>query len=696
MNNSKIIRDSVHGYIYIPEKIFDFFIDTPIFQRLRRIEQTSMRSLYPAAHHDRFIHSLGTYHLGSKAIDALYNNVKNTSYYVEEDEPFWEKHKITFNLACLLHDCAHAPFSHSFEYLYFWGDGLESISNKFITTWENLKKNSNDEDKIDEFIADLTKYFNPEPNSPKPNPHESASSLVVLLYYAEGIKKYIELINNLDKNAGISFAYSDIEFIQRAIMGIPYKFTDEIIDIKTDSDYRQKNILNCLISLLNSKSFDVDKLDYITRDSNESGVDNVSVDIERLLKSLIIVEKHDFKIPTQVDTKFNNSFILNSVKSDIAFSETNNEINIFLEGNIKLEGFLDGTIEFQKGRISNSFIIDGTNDQPSEYIGRKEFNSQNKMKATISKAIVKGSFTGTITSAKNDFDEAGNILDGDMSCHLKGEIAGVIVGNIGGDVSGQTTYHIGYKSNAINIIEDTIIARNRLFLWIYAHQKVTYTDYALRRSAVYAFAKKSTSSSVDLPLLEMMNMGNNNLSEVVRIDSLTDNLSGNYLVDDSDLYTEIKKHASSNFEYINEYLSRKHKHTIWKSFAVYNSVFSNLSEHQKKKLWARLFNKDATSTDELEGDNKLFENSILNSMEGFEDIVFTWIKPSGIKLAELSVDDTYVAMNNSVRRLKDIMVRTKTVEQFADDSFFYLYSSKELSSDDKNKLIGKLKLCLKD
>ena len=64
--DNKIFKDCVHGYIRVPTDMVRFFIDTEIFQRLRYIEQTGMRTLYPSARHDRFIHSLGTYYLGSK------------------------------------------------------------------------------------------------------------------------------------------------------------------------------------------------------------------------------------------------------------------------------------------------------------------------------------------------------------------------------------------------------------------------------------------------------------------------------------------------------------------------------------------------------------------------------------------------------------------------------------------------------
>ena len=62
--STKVIKDSVHGYISIDDRFIPI-IDSAEFQRLKWIEQGSFRVLYPAARHDRFIHSLGTYHLAN-------------------------------------------------------------------------------------------------------------------------------------------------------------------------------------------------------------------------------------------------------------------------------------------------------------------------------------------------------------------------------------------------------------------------------------------------------------------------------------------------------------------------------------------------------------------------------------------------------------------------------------------------------
>ena len=53
----KLIKDNVHGYIYIDENYFDI-IDTAIFQLLKNVKQTSYVSLYPLSTHDWFIHSI--------------------------------------------------------------------------------------------------------------------------------------------------------------------------------------------------------------------------------------------------------------------------------------------------------------------------------------------------------------------------------------------------------------------------------------------------------------------------------------------------------------------------------------------------------------------------------------------------------------------------------------------------------------
>lgn len=98
------IIDPIHDFIRVYDHELSI-IDSPIFQRLRRIRQLSGAHLtYPAAQHTRFEHSLGVMHIASQAGNAL--NEKGL-FKSDDIEPL--------RLAGLLHDIGHGPFSHLFE-----------------------------------------------------------------------------------------------------------------------------------------------------------------------------------------------------------------------------------------------------------------------------------------------------------------------------------------------------------------------------------------------------------------------------------------------------------------------------------------------------------------------------------------------------------------------------------------------------
>ena len=100
MKGYKIFLDTVHGYISVPNGYCDKFVDTANFQRLRRIEQLSSRSLYPCARHDRFVHSIAVFHIGERLLDTIKSDG------VELDESLRQ----SFLIACLLHDVVTLRF----------------------------------------------------------------------------------------------------------------------------------------------------------------------------------------------------------------------------------------------------------------------------------------------------------------------------------------------------------------------------------------------------------------------------------------------------------------------------------------------------------------------------------------------------------------------------------------------------------
>jgi HD superfamily phosphohydrolase len=106
LKQQKIVNDPVYGFIHIPTGIIFDVIQHPIFQRLRRIKQLGLATLvYPGAEHTRFQHAIGAFHLMTKAIHVL----QQKGIEVSEEE------KEAAQLAILLHDIGHGPFSHSLE-----------------------------------------------------------------------------------------------------------------------------------------------------------------------------------------------------------------------------------------------------------------------------------------------------------------------------------------------------------------------------------------------------------------------------------------------------------------------------------------------------------------------------------------------------------------------------------------------------
>ena len=91
MSSSKTIRDPMYGYITIEEP-FAQLIDTEEFQRLRNIRQTGYQSLYPSALHNRFVHSLGVFYLGKKALGYFEKNIN-----ISEEDPEWKSIKVVLH-----------------------------------------------------------------------------------------------------------------------------------------------------------------------------------------------------------------------------------------------------------------------------------------------------------------------------------------------------------------------------------------------------------------------------------------------------------------------------------------------------------------------------------------------------------------------------------------------------------------------
>ena len=256
----KIFLDTVHGSIHIPNSYCKLIIDTLLFQRLRRVEQSSIRSLYPCARHDRFIHSIGVFHIGSMLIERLEYNMENMDSELFKElkySEYWKKVTESYKIACLLHDIGHTPFSHTFE-RYFDIDQPSILEDKLCEVVVS-----------EEFKQDL------EIMSPAAQ-HEMVSAYLLASQYNDAVEQL----------------GGDVEQGVRMIIGCNYN----------DADTLEKQFVNCLIKVLHG-DVDADRLDYAVRDQWAAGFTTSRIHIGRILRSITIIKEKQTGILTLCFTK---------------------------------------------------------------------------------------------------------------------------------------------------------------------------------------------------------------------------------------------------------------------------------------------------------------------------------------------------------------------------------------------------------
>ncbi len=241
---NKRFKDPIYGYIEIDASLIMQVVDTAEFQRLRDVIQTSYSPLYSSAVHNRFAHSIGVYYLGKMAAEAFHESIRAKSLQVPENISQYIE---VFELACLLHDVGHAPFSHTGEQFYLYKGERVRLHKTLIQLTGDAQ--------LEKEISD---------NAYKAAPHELVSAIVSLNIFCDALPDAMK------------------SFFVRCITG--YKFTQSV-----DMD---RSCMNCLIELLNSKIIDVDKMDYLIRDSYMSGFDTVTIDYVRLLQSICVEEEY--------------------------------------------------------------------------------------------------------------------------------------------------------------------------------------------------------------------------------------------------------------------------------------------------------------------------------------------------------------------------------------------------------------------
>ncbi|XP_063321085.2 deoxynucleoside triphosphate triphosphohydrolase SAMHD1-like [Pelmatolapia mariae] len=114
---SRVFNDPIHGHIELHPLLVKI-IDTPQFQRLRKIKQLGGGYyVFPGASHNRFEHSVGVGHLAGELVKALRaKQLEEPS--MNSESLINDRDVLCVQIAGLCHDLGHEPFSHVFDGMF--------------------------------------------------------------------------------------------------------------------------------------------------------------------------------------------------------------------------------------------------------------------------------------------------------------------------------------------------------------------------------------------------------------------------------------------------------------------------------------------------------------------------------------------------------------------------------------------------
>jgi len=305
LKNYKIINDTIHGSISL-SKLATLIIDTPEFQRLRYIKQLSTcYFVFPNAVHSRFEHSIGTYQICKKMLYNLKKNSKKEELnlignIIELKDYFSETHNDILLDDYIIELVSIGALCHDL--------GHGPFSHLFDDNFLKNKPNISEQDKHHEFRScNLLKSI-------------------------------------INKN----------DVLKSIITNEQIKFIHNIIN--PNKEIHKEYIYQIVSNSINS--IDVDKFDYLTRDSKMLNI-NISFNFNRLIESAMIIN-NIISYPKKVDSDIINMFQARHYMHKKVYSHKS--VISSLLNIIELLENLDKLINFTESVSNESEFIKYTDD----------------------------------------------------------------------------------------------------------------------------------------------------------------------------------------------------------------------------------------------------------------------------------------------------------------------------------------------
>jgi HD superfamily phosphohydrolase len=306
---TKVFRDSIHGDIRVGP-MQRAIIDTDAFQRLRYIRQNGLlHYVFPGAVHTRFAHSLGTMHIAQRLFSALFPAYRSGER-ADRDSIFTAYVGTVFEIAALCHDIGHCAFSHSIESL---GDGNGRLPffrslDTYVSDWRGEypelgrwwdKHKQAAEAHVAKALADrelseswLEKVKHEElgmifmlvllNNPAQPNIAETFEYVFGReAEYKDFVQDVVALMRGEPWLAHSAFF---LECLKHLVADIPLMEGQALPSDRSPQALDLAALLHGLIS----GTIDVDRFDYLLRDSKHSGTPCGVYDLELLLNSLAL------------------------------------------------------------------------------------------------------------------------------------------------------------------------------------------------------------------------------------------------------------------------------------------------------------------------------------------------------------------------------------------------------------------------